>query len=348
MSATAPFKVAVVQHAPVFLDRAATVEKVCRLIADAGHAGARLVVFPEAFIPAYPDWVWVLPPNERKAQTALYAELVANAITAPSAETERIGRAAREAKVQLVIGVNELNAEASGTTLYNALLFFDAEGRLYAKHRKLVPTYAERLVWAQGDGSTLAVHATPLGRLCGLICWESYMPLTRYAMYAWGAQLYVAATWDRGEPWLSTLRHIAKEGRVFVIGCGMALRMSDVPERLGFKRLYPPGRDWVNAGDSAVVGPDGAFIAGPLHERQDILYAEVDPAQYTASRWTFDAAGHYARPDVFQLTVRRGAKPMLTESRRGAAARASRPTRRVEAAARPRSARAPRARRKRS
>jgi nitrilase len=348
MSAGAPFKVAVVQHAPVFLDRAATVEKACRLIAEAGHGGARLVVFPEAFIPAYPDWVWVLPPNERKAQTALYAELVANAITAPSAETVRLGRAAREAEVQLVIGVNEVNAEASGTSLYNALLFFDAEGRLYAKHRKLVPTYAERLVWAQGDGSTLAVHATPLGRLCGLICWESYMPLTRYAMYAWGAQLYIAATWDRGEPWLSTLRHIAREGRVFVIGCGMGLRMSDVPERLGFKRLYPPGREWVNAGDSAVVGPDGAFLAGPLHERQDILYAEVDPAQYAASRWMFDAAGHYARPDVFQLTVRRGAKPMLTEARRGATARAPRRARARKAAARPRRPRTARARRKRS
>jgi nitrilase len=321
MSPLAPFKVAVVQHAPVFLDRVATLEKACRLIAEAGHAGARLVVFPEAFIPAYPDWVWVLPPSERRAQAALYAELVANAITAPSTETERLGRAAREAQVQLVIGVNEVNAEASGASLYNSLLFFDAEGKLYAKHRKLVPTYAERLVWAQGDGSTLAVHATPLGRLCGVICWENYMPLARYAMYAWGAQLYIAATWDRGEPWLATLRHIAREGRVFVISSCTALRMSDVPERLAFKRLYPPGREWINAGDSAVVGPDGAFLAGPLHERQDILYAEVDPAQYASSRAMFDAAGHYARPDVFQLTVRRGAKRMIHDARPGAAPR---------------------------
>ena len=327
MSPLAPFRVAVVQHAPVFLERAASIEKACRLIAEAGHAGAKLVVFPEAFIPAYPDWVWVLPPNDRRAQAALYAELVANAIAAPSDETERLGRAARDAQVQVVIGVNEVNAEASGSTLYNSLLFFDAQGNLYAKHRKLVPTYAERLVWAQGDGSTLAVHATPLGRLCGVICWENYMPLTRYAMYAWGAQLYVAATWDRGEPWLSTLRHIAKEGRVYVIGCCTALRMSDVPDRLGFKRLYPPGREWINAGDSAVVGPDGAFIAGPLHERQDILYAEVDPAQYVGSRAMFDAAGHYARPDVFELTVRRGTKRMIRDTRprpktRRAAARA--------------------------
>jgi nitrilase len=352
MTATAPFKVALVQHAPVFLDRGATIEKTCRLIAEAGHAGAKLVVFPEAFIPAYPDWVWLLPPSDRRAQTSLYAELVANAVTVPSADTERLGVAARQAGVQLVIGVNERNAEASGTSLYNSLLFFDAQGRLYAKHRKLVPTYAERLVWAQGDGSTLAVHATPLGRLCGVICWENYMPLTRYAMYAWGAQLYVAATWDRGEPWLSTLRHIAKEGRVFVLGCCTALRVSDVPSRLGFQRLYPPGREWVNAGDSAVVGPDGAFLAGPLHERQDILYAEVDPTQYSASRWMFDAAGHYARPDVFQLTVRRGAKPLITEGRRVASprprrsARGAAPRRRAATtAAPPRRARPPRARR---
>jgi nitrilase len=340
MSATAPFKVALVQHAPVFLDRGATIEKTCRLIAEAGHAGAKLVVFPEAFIPAYPDWVWLLPPNERRAQTALYAELVANAVTAPSADTDRLGIAAREAGVQLVIGVNERNAEASGTSLYNTLLFFDSQGRLYAKHRKLVPTYAERLVWAQGDGSTLAVHATPLGRLCGVICWENYMPLTRYAMYAWGAQLYVAATWDRGEPWLSTLRHIAKEGRVFVLGCCTALRVSDVPSRLGFQRLYPPGREWINAGDSAVVGPDGAFLAGPLHESQDILYAEVDPAQYAASRWMFDAAGHYARPDVFQLTVRRGAKLLITEQRGAGTPR----PRRAPPAPRPRGGSAPRRR----
>jgi nitrilase len=344
MSLGAPFRVAVVQHAPVFLERAASIEKACRLIAEAGHAGARLVVFPEAFIPAYPDWVWLLPPNDRRQQVALYAELVANAVTVPSADTERLGRAAQDAQVQLVIGVNEVNAEASGASLYNALLFFDAQGKLYAKHRKLVPTYAERMVWAQGDGSTLAVHATPLGRLCGVICWENYMPLTRFAMYAWGAQLYVAATWDRGEPWLATLRHIAREGRVFVIGSCTALRVADIPDRLAFKRLYPPGREWINAGDSAVVGPDGSFLAGPLHERQDILYAEVDPGQYAGSRAMFDAAGHYARPDLFQLTLRRPAKPMLTEARPAAGARRPGAPKR-QAAARPRRARKARARR---
>jgi len=303
-----------VQHPPVFLDRDATVGKACGLIAEAAREGAKLVVFPEAFIPAYPDWVWVLAARERKALGALYAELVANAVTVPGPETARLGAAAKAAGVQVVIGVNELNAEASGASLYNTLLFFDAEGRLHARHRKLVPTGGERLVWAQGDGSTLAVHDTPLGRLCGVICWENYMPLTRYAMYAWGAQIYVAATWDRGEPWLATMRHIAREGRVYVLNACTALHRDDVPDRLDFKRLYPPGREWINAGDSAVVSPEGEFIAGPLHERHGILIAEIDPAQFAAARWMFDPAGHYARPDVFQLIVRRTPRPLLGET----------------------------------
>jgi len=298
----------------VFLDREATVEKACRRIAEAAQGGARLVAFPEAFIPAYPDWVWVLPARERRALGALYAELVANAVTVPGPETDRLGAAAREAGVQLVIGVSERNAEASGTSLYNTLLFYDAEGRLYARHRKLVPTGGERLVWAQGDGSTLAAHETPLGRLCGVICWENYMPLTRYAMYAWGAQIYVAATWDRGEPWLASIRHIAREGRVFVLNACMSLHRDDIPDRFEFKRHYPPDRLWINAGDSAIVSPEGQFLAGPLHERHGIVTAEIDPAQFAGSRWMFDSAGHYARPDVFQLSVRRTPRPLLAEA----------------------------------
>jgi nitrilase len=328
-----PFKVAVVQDAPVFLDRDATVEKACALTAQAARQGAKLVAFSEAFVPAYPDWVWVLPARERRALGALYAELVANAVTVPGPETARLGAAAKAAGVQLVIGVNERNAEASGASLYNTLLFFDAEGRLTAKHRKLVPTGGERLVWAQGDGSTLAVHETPLGRLCGVICWENYMPLTRYAMYAWGAQIYVAATWDRGEAWLASVRHIAREGRVYVLSACIALHRDDVPDRLEFKRHYPAGREWINAGDSAIVSPDGEFLAGPLHERKGILIAEVDPAQFAGSRWMFDPAGHYARPDVFQLTVRRVPRPLLGEA--ASAAKSMAPARRRAPRAKP-------------
>ena len=214
-----PFKIAAVQASPVFLDREATVEKACALIDTAGREDARLIVFPEAFIPAYPDWVWVVPPGRKKLLDPLYAELLANAVTIPGGSTDRLCEAARRAKAYVVIGMNELNTESSGSSMYNTLLYVGPDGTVLGKHRKLVPTGGERLVWAQGDGSTLGVYETPLGTLGGLICWENYMPLARYAMYAWGTQIYVAATWDHGEPWLSTLRHIAKEGGVYVVSC---------------------------------------------------------------------------------------------------------------------------------
>src|SRR5919205_2675476 len=226
------FKIAAVQTAPVFMDREATVAKACELIAEAGQSGAGLVVFPEAFILTYPDWVWRIPPGEHGMLADLYAELLEQSVTLPGPATDQLCRAARQAGVYVVIGLNERNAQASNASLYNTLLYIDAEGNLLGKHQKLVPTAPERMIWAQGDGSTLQVYDTPFGKLGGLICWENYMPLARYAMYAWGTQIYVAATWDRGEPWLSTLRHIAKEGGVYVIGCCTALRKSDLPADL--------------------------------------------------------------------------------------------------------------------
>ena len=168
------------------------------------------------------------------------------------------------------------------------------------------------MVWAQGDGSTLEVYDTPLGKIGGLICWENYMPLARYTMYAWGTQIYIAATWDRVEPWLSTLRHIAKEGRVYVIGCCIAMRKDDIPERFEYKqKFYSESREWINVGDSAIVNPDGEFIAGPVRNKEEILYAEVDPQLMRGPKWMLDVAGHYARPDVFELIVHRQAHPMI-------------------------------------
>jgi nitrilase len=233
-------------------------------------------------------------------------------VTVPSPATERLCQAARKAGVYVAVGLNERNTEASNATLYNTLLYIDAEGNLLGKHRKLVPTAPERMVWAQGDGSTLEVYETSFGKLSGLICWENYMPLARYALYAWGVQLYLAPTWDRGEPWLSTLRHIAKEGRVYVVGCSMALRKEDIPDRFEFKaKYYAEAGEWINKGDSVIVGPDGEFIAGPLHKEQEILYAELDPRQMGAPKWNLDVAGHYARPDVFRLTVSKDGHPMI-------------------------------------
>jgi nitrilase len=306
-----PFKVAAVQAAPVFLDGPATVDKACGLIATAGREGARLVVFPEAFIPTYPDWVWAVPAGEQSLLNDLYADLHANAVTIPDDSTEKLCRAARAAGVYVVMGLSERNAEASNASLYNTLLYIDPQGQIMGRHRKLVPTGGERLVWAQGDGSTLDVYDTPLGRLGGLICWENYMPLARYTLYAWGIQIYVAATWDQGEPWLSTLRHIAKEGRVYVLGTGMVMRKADIPDSFGFKRFYTGAGDWINAGDSAIVNPHGQFVAGPVKEKEAILYAEVDPRQMRGPKWMLDVAGHYARPDVFELRVNRASHPIL-------------------------------------
>src|SRR6266568_94077 len=309
---TAPFKVAAVQATPIFLNRDATIDKACELIIAAGREGARLIAFPESFVPAYPDWVWAIPSGDEETLNELYDGLLRNSIAIPSDATDRLCRAAKQANAYVAIGVSERNVEASGGSLYNTMLYIDAQGHIMGKHRKLVPTGGERLVWAQGDGSTLEVYDTPLGKIGGLICWENYMPLARYAMYAWGTQIYIAATWDRGQPWLSTLRHIAKEGRVYVIGSCIAMRKDDIPDTFSFKeKFYSKTEEWINIGDSAIVNPEGVFIAGPARMKEEILYAELDPRQMSGPRWMLDVAGHYGRPDVFELTVHTEAHKMI-------------------------------------
>jgi nitrilase len=304
---------AVVQATPVFLDRDATIEKACGLIREAGRSGAGLVVFPESFIPTYPDWVWAVTAGETHLLGDLYAEFLAQSVNVDGPEIRPLAQAARDAGVYVVMGISERNSEASGASLYNSLLYLNPRGEVMGRHRKLVPTGAERLVWAQGDGSTLNVFDTSFGRLSGLICWENYMPLARYSLYAWGAQIYAAPTWDRGEPWLSTIRHIAAEGRVCVLSTCIALRKSDIPARLGLERFYAWLEDeWVNPGDSAIVAPNGSFLAGPLHGQEGILYAELDLSKLAGPKWMLDVAGHYARPDVFELKVNRRPRPVIS------------------------------------
>ena len=313
-SSSPPFLIAAVQAAPVFLDREATLQKACDLIREAAAGGARLVVFPEAFLPAYPFWIWFIPAGRTAVLRSLYADLLDNAVAVPGEETVRLGEVARETGVYVAIGINERNVEASGTTLYNSILYLGPDGSIVGTHRKLVPTSGERLVHAQGDGSTLGVYDLPIGRLGGLICWENYMPLARFSLYAAGIELYVAPTWDRGEPWISTLRHIAKEGRVYVIGCCTALHLEQIPERYGFLREYlPPDLEWINPGGSSIVDPDGKFVVEPVREREEILYAEIEPTNLRGPRWQLDVAGHYGRPDIFQLSVDRSPLPMTTE-----------------------------------
>ncbi|MFC2172186.1 carbon-nitrogen hydrolase family protein [Acidobacteriota bacterium] len=306
------FKIAAIQACPVFMDREATVEKACELIGEAGKEDAALAVFPEAFVPGYPLWVWFIPSGHTHPLRELYAELHANAVTVPGDATDRLCEAAREARVTVAIGINERNSEASNTTLYNTLLYIGSDGSILGKHRKLVPTGGERLVWGMGDGSDLEVYDLPFGRLGGLMCWENYMPLARYAMCAWGTQIYVAPTWDHGEPWLSTMRHVAKEGRSFVIGCCSAMHKNDIPDRLSFKSQYLDRLEgWLNPGDSVIVDPDGKLLAGPAQEKEIVLYADVRRAQLTGPRWQLDTGGHYARPDVFELRVHRTPRPFI-------------------------------------
>jgi nitrilase len=298
----------------VYLNRDRTVEKACRLIAEAGRKGAALVVFPEAFVPGYPVWAWFIPPGRTSDLREAYVALHANAIAIPSPSTDQLCDAARAAHVAVAIGVNERNVEASDSTIFNTLLYIGPDGVILGKHRKLIPTGGERLVWGSGDGSDLAVYRLPFGRVSGLICWENYMPLARYALAAWGEQIHVAPTWDRGEPWLSTMRHTAKEGRSVVVSCCQAVRKDDLPDELSFKAKYLSEiGDWINPGGSVIVDPDGKILAGPANERETILYADVQHAQLVGPRSQLDIAGHYARPDVFELIVHRRSTPVIQE-----------------------------------
>ncbi len=306
-------RIAAVQASSVFLDLEASLEKACGLIREAAGEGARLVVFPEAFLPGYPVWVWFMPGGHTHPLRELYSELHANSISVPGPATEVLGAVASECAITVAIGVNERNSESSDSTLFNTLLYVGPDGSVLGRHRKLMPTTAEKLVWGQGDGSDLEVYDLPFGRLGGLICWENYMPLARYALTAWGAQLHAAPTWDRGEPWLSTMRHVAKEGRVFVLGSCQAFHMDDIPDRWAFKEKYLGAVDgWLNPGGTVIVDPDGKVVAGPAAEEETILYADVRPNQLVGPRWQIDVAGNYARPDVFELRVHRRATPALT------------------------------------
>jgi nitrilase len=294
------------------MDLEATLDKACGLIAEAGRKGASLAVFPEAFLPGYPVWVWFVPSGHTQPLREIYSELHANSVTVPGPAIDRLGEAARRAGVAVAIGANERNSEASDSTLYNTLLWFAPDGRLVGRHRKLIPTAGERLVWGRGDGSDLEVYDLSFAKVGGLLCWENYMPLARYALSAWGEQIHVAPTWDRGEPWLSTMRHVAKESRCFVVGCCSAMHKRDIPDRLAFKAAYLGDlKGWINPGESVIVDPDGKILAGPAREEETILYAEVRPEQMVGPRWQLDVAGHYGRPDIFELRVHRHARPAL-------------------------------------
>jgi nitrilase len=252
-------------------------------------------------VPGYPEWVWRLRPWEDRA-TVLQGRLFDQSVIIGSRATEVIASAAREAAAYVSIGVNE-RAERS-TALFSTQLLFAPDGALVARHRKMVPTGAERLVWGMGDGSGLEVLSTPLGRLGCLTSWENYMPLARAALFAQGVDLYLAPTWDSSDVWPATLRHIAKEGRVYVVGVNSILRGSNIPEDVPYRaEVYGGEDDWLALGNSGIVGPEGDVLAGPLVREEGIVYADIDIQTARTARHQFDPFGHYARPDILRLFV---------------------------------------------
>jgi nitrilase len=287
----------------VYLDRDATIAKAGDLAADAARQGARLLVYPEGFVPTYPDWVWRMNPGHPLGEE-LYGLLLEQSVIVGSKATEALQAVARKTKTFVAMGVNERDDGPRASTVYNTLLYFGPDGTLLGKHRKLMPTSPERMVWGFGDGSTLLeAHDTPFGRIGGLLCWENYMPLARMAMYAQGVDIWCAPTWDRGDPWLATLKHIAREGRVFVVGVAEAKHTRDVPDWVPGRAQLWKDDAWICEGWSTIVGPDGDVLAGPSTKQEEILVAEVDTTRIAASRRAFDVTGHYARPDVLRLEV---------------------------------------------
>ena len=299
----APFVAACVQVEPAILDRAGTIDRVAERTAEAAAAGAALVVFPETFIPAYPSSAWAkalagwAEPGAKEAFALLHRE----SLEVPGPDADRLAAIAREHSVWLVVGVNEIDPERPGT-LYNSLLYWSPDGELALHHRKLVPTNHERLVWGPGDGRGLRAIETPLGRIGGLICWENYMPLARFSLYESGIEIYIASTADDGDSWQATLEHIALESRAFVIAPSHFQRAASYPKDFPLRRLLE-GRDLLGRGGSAILAPDGSYLAGPLYDEEGILYAELDPDVLLQARQRFDPAGHYHRPDVLSLSV---------------------------------------------
>jgi nitrilase len=299
-------RVAAVQAAPAILDREATLAKAVTLIQKAASLGAKIVVFPEAFIPFYPRGLsfGFVVGNRTMEGRKDWQRYYDQSVPVPGDITRQLGEAAREADVYLVMGVTERDGDELGSTLYCTTLYFGPSGDLQGKHRKLKPTGSERLIWGEGDGSTLTVIDTPYGKMGGLICWENYMPLARTAMYSKGVKIYVAPTADSREVWQCTVRHIALEGRCYVISCNQYVQRSMYPKDLyGYSDLEQQPENMCPGG-SCIIDPLGRYVSQPVYDREEILVADLDLDLVTQSRLDFDVIGHYARPDVFDFRIR--------------------------------------------
>jgi len=296
-------KVAIVQDSSVIMDKDGCIKKVSKLTKEAAQKGAKIVLFPEAFIPAYPRGLsfGTVVGSRTDGGKQDFARYWENSIVIPSPDIDRLSGIAKENNLYLIIGVIE--RDKNGSTLYCTILYFDPKGEFLGKHRKLKPTGAERLIWGEGDGSTLTVIDTPYGRIGGLICWENYMPLARVAMYEQGLDIYVAPTADARDNWQATMKHIALESRCFVLSCNQFVTKDMYPKDLACYDDLKNQPEIMSKGGSAIYGPDGNLLAGPLVDKAGILYADLDLSVIPKNRYEFDVVGHYARPDVFRLLV---------------------------------------------
>ncbi|HEY2778501.1 MAG TPA: carbon-nitrogen hydrolase family protein [Gaiellaceae bacterium] len=288
-------RVACVQAEPVVFDREATIDKLAALAREAAANGAQLALFPETFVPVYPSNRWVRELAHGTDGAKLWARLARESVEVPGKSADRIASAAREAGIWIAVGVNELERG----TIYNTLLIFGPDGALALRHRKLVPTNHERLVWGLGDGGGLDTVDVGGARAGGLICWENLMPLARFALYERGVEIYLAPTAEDSDGWLASMRHIARESRAFVLSCCCFQRASSYPDDVPLA----PGDDLIGRGGSAIFAPGGELLAGPLWDEEGIVYADLDPGVLYAARQRFDPAGHYHRPDILSLTV---------------------------------------------
>jgi len=298
-------KIAIIQKAPAVLNKEKTLTIAVDAIAEAAAAGAKLVVFSESFIAGYPAWIWRLRPGaDWGLNEEIHKRFLKNSVDLDSDDLSPLYQAAQKHKMTVVCGLNERDNQLSQATLFNTVVVIGPDGKLLNRHRKLMPTNPERMVWGMGDATGLKTVDSPVGRLGSLICWENYMPLARYALYSQGVEVYIAPTYDSGDNWIGTLQHISREGRCWVVGCGNLLRGSDIPADFPDRsKLYPNDDEWVNSGDSVVIAPGGEIVAGPLHQQDGILYCDIDLDRAAEAKRALDVVGHYSRPDIFSLNI---------------------------------------------
>ncbi len=294
-----PFLAAVVQATPVFFDKTRTIAKIESLTREAASHQAQLILFPEVFIPGYPRGLSFGTTIGSRSDEGreLFLRYWENSIEVPGKETDQLATLAKECNVYLCIGVTE--KDITSDTLYCSLLYFSPEGKLIHKHRKIKPTAAERIIWGEGDGSDLNVIDTSLGKIGGLICWENYMPLARTVLYEQGLEVYLAPTADSRPTWQATLTHIACESRSFVLGANQYITNENYPDEI--KNQFSKEASTTSTGGSVILSPMGKTLAGPLYDKEGILYAEIDHREIIKAKMDMDVIGHYARPDIFEL-----------------------------------------------